>query len=180
MNPKRGECLWKIRKLEVLGSNKEHLRPTNAFIYLDVKYLKSGTNSRLYLAKNESNQLVAIKMLKPNSFKNWAHEYEINMEITILSKLSHANIISLYSFGTYPRSFVVIEYLPGGSLHDIFKSSSTPQLLPLRTVLSHAYALISALQYLHDAVHPEITIIHRGILLNAKQVAPSRFIFQVY
>jgi len=163
LNPKRGECLWKIRKLVVQGNHKD-LRPTNAFNYVDIKYLKSGTNSRLYLARNESDQLVAIKMLKPNTSKNWAHEYELNLEITILSKLSHANIINIYSFGTYPRSFAVIEYLPGGTLNDILKSSTniTP-LLPVRTVLTYGFSLISALQYLHDSVHPEIAIIHRDV-----------------
>lgn len=160
MDPKRGKCFWEIRKLAIVGT-KQFLRPSNAFDFSDVKFLKSGTNSRLYLAKNDSNEIVAIKMLKPNASKNSVHEYELNVEITILSKLQHYNIISVYSSGKFPRSYVEIEYLPGGTLDDILKSS-TP-ILPIRTALSHAYSLISALRHLHDAAHPEITIIHRDV-----------------
>jgi len=137
LDPKRGESLWKIRKLAVQSGNKnEFVRPTNAFTFSDVKYLKSGTNSELFLAKNESKQPIAIKMLKPNASK-------------------------IFSYGSHPRSFFTVEYFSGGTLNDIFKSS-TP-LLPSSTVLSHAYSLLSALQYLHDAAHPEITIIHRDV-----------------
>jgi len=162
LDPKRGECYWKLRKLVVQRSTK-FLNYTNAFSYSNVKYIKSGTNSQLYVAKSITNELVAIKMLKPRASKNKFCEYELNVEATILSKLSHANIISIYSSGTCPRSFVEIEYLPGGSLDEIFKSSIP--ILPIRTTLTHAYSLISALRYLHDAAHPEITIIHRGMLL---------------
>ena len=140
--------------------------------FSDVKYLTSGSNTIVYTAlKNE--ELLAVKMLKSN--KKIAVD-EMNLEMHILSKVDHENIVRINGAGEQPRKFIVLEYLSGGTLDrrlselkaqekkDILQVSSiqTRSSFRWQTALPIAIQLASALKYLHDDFHPHATIIHRG------------------
>lgn len=148
--------------------------------FSDVKYLSSGSNAAVYTAIWNST-LIAIKMLKPKINDLDLAIQEMNIEIQILLKASHSNIINISGIGEKPRKFMVLEYLGGGTLDKLlekfnpkikeerqFKSrhhSAGTVGLPWEMSLSIAIELASALKYLHNDFHFSATIIHRGKLL---------------
>ena len=139
--------------------------------FSNINYLNSGTNSVVYTGIR-GNKDIAIKMLKPTSKYIRIAVDEMHMEMQILSRLEHPNIITVYGAGETPRKFIMLEYLGGRTLdnllqHTLFvhkkygiKSESVD--LPWETVHSIAMELASALKYLHEDFHPLAMVIHRG------------------
>jgi len=139
--------------------------------FQNVQYLTSGSNSLVYTAEKFKKTL-AIKMLKQNVRNYEVAEQEMNLETHILMKLEHPNIIGIQGAGMLPRQFIVIDYLEGGTLDDMMmcksrllpdSESETQVDLSLKSSLSIARELASALKYLHDDVHPHATVIHRDL-----------------
>jgi serine/threonine protein kinase len=85
----------------------------------------------------------------------------MRMELELLSKIHHPNIIKVAGAGSYPRKFIEVEYLAGGTLHDLLKSRGGD--LEVGKALSMARNVAFALKYLHEDFHPEATIIHRDL-----------------
>ena len=120
--------------------------------------------------------LTAIKMLKPNITDRDLAIQEMNIEIQILLKASHPNIINISGVGDKPRKFIVLEYLGGGTLDKLLKKyqaneerhgnrtqqSTVSVGLPWDISLAIAIELASALKYLHHDFHYYAMIIHRG------------------
>mmetsp|Transcript_13592 Transcript_13592/g.20384 ORF Transcript_13592/g.20384 Transcript_13592/m.20384 type:complete len:256 (+) Transcript_13592:101-868(+) len=144
--------------------------------FADVKYLGNGSNSLIYTAKRNGEK-VAIKMLKQKLHHHDVAHQEMNIEMQILTKIDHPNIIGIKGAGEIPRKFIVVDYLEGSTLDKLlqqYQSSANPQHqqskhkkcstgLPISTALSIARDLASALKYLHDDVHPNATVIHRDL-----------------
>ena len=134
----------------------------------DVKYLSKGSNCILYTSVRDSI-LVAVKMVKPNLPNSQAAKHELELEIQILSKIEHPNIITLYGYGERPRKFMIMEFLVGGTLEQLLKQQGTGSRftrfrkgLPWQSVLNMAIDIASAVKFLHSDVHPDAMIIHRG------------------
>lgn len=95
----------------------------------------------------------------------------MNLEMQILTKSNHPNIIGIKGAGEIPRKFIVVDYLEGGTLDQLLKQQppqnpAFPQKLsglPVACALSIARDLASALKYLHDDMHPNATVIHRDL-----------------
>ena len=138
--------------------------------FSDVKYLGTGSNSLVYTAKR-NDEMVAIKMLKQKLHHRSVAEQEMNLEMQILTKANHPNIIGIKGAGEIPRKFIVVDYLEGGTLDQLLKQQppQNPALsqkssgLPVASALSIARDLVSALKYLHDDMHPNATVIHRDL-----------------
>lgn len=127
--------------------------------YRKVKYLASGSNSVVFTGRR-NHSMVVIKMLKQD-LNNWiTAESEMGLEFELLCKLNHPHIIHIKGAGLFPRMFVELEYLEGGTLDRFLKCR--PQV-DLKQALSIAKNLASALKYLHDEFHPDATIIHRDL-----------------
>jgi serine/threonine protein kinase len=79
--------------------------------------------------------------------------------MTLLSKINHPSIITLYDLFEHNNSyFVVMEYCKGGSIVDLmnkFKRKSE------RIIANIVKQLLSALSYLHS-----VNIVHRDIKLD--------------
>ena len=142
---------------------------SSGFDYNSVTFFRKGTKSTIYKAERSAkdSQKVVIKMLKKSTHENTFAIQELTRELSILSSIVHDNIIKLVASGNYPRKFIAVEYLEGGSLLDLLrqnKESDTENVgLSYLSVLSIAIELVAALKYLHDDFHRDAVIIHRGI-----------------
>src|ERR687885_1358339 len=81
--------------------------------YVLVDLLGTGGMSEVWRAEDdELERTVAVKLLRPD-----ANRARFEREARAVAALSHPNINQLYDFGEAEgRPFMVLEYLPGGSL----------------------------------------------------------------
>lgn len=99
--------------------------------------------------------------------------HEFDLEHGMLCRISHPHIIKVLGAGRVPRRFIVLEYLGGGSLHNILAENQSKPGLAQRLfhkatfsyldLLAKARDMADALQYLHEHCHTGATIIHRDL-----------------
>ena len=124
-----------------------------------MKYLSKGSNSILYTGVTD-DKLIAIKMLKPNLKNKDVAVDEMNIEMEILSRINHENIIRISGAGEIPRKFIIVEFLYGGTLDHMIPKNKLG--LPIQTAITIARDLSAALNYLHNDFDPSLMVIHRG------------------
>ena len=150
------------------------VRPVPLISFNDIKgirHLADGSHSNVF-AGTLGRDKVVVKMIKEESLHNAVamHEYEI--ELALLSRMDHPNIVRLVGHGTHPRKFLVLEYLGGGILSSILetnemKSGSIKMFhkptFTYQMLLVRARELATALHYLHHGVKDGVTLIHRDL-----------------
>jgi len=112
-------------------------------------------------------------MLKKNLKHGQIAEQELNLEMHLLSKINHPNIIAIKGAGKSPRSFIAVEHLAGGTLDQMLEGETIGNgnsqkikgvsKISLKACLSMSKQLVSALKYLHEDLHPLATVIHRDL-----------------
>lgn len=131
--------------------NKEHLGE-----YRLLRQLGRGGFSIIYLAEHlYEHTLVAVKILQvPLTSKDAWKEF---LNEARGFRLQHPHIIPLLDFGIShdEKPFLVMEYVPGGSLRE---QTGKGKRLPLATIVAYTKQLASALQYAHDR-----RLIHRDV-----------------
>jgi serine/threonine protein kinase len=108
---------------------------------------------------------VIVKMLKSKLSNQRVANQEMDSEMSILMRLNHPHIISMYGAGNEPRKFIVLEHLEGDTLDKLLHTKVLPGKSPslsLKSSLGIASELASALKYMHDDFAPNATLIHRG------------------
>lgn len=141
----------------------------------DLSYIATGSNSYVYTAKlKRSDEKVVVKMLREDVINDPIANEEFDKEFAILSRLDHPNIIKVMGSGNEPHKFIVLEYLSKGSL-DIIQSNAKASLGYLQKrllgrsafqfadVIRMSIEIASAMNYLHNQVHPDVKIIHRDL-----------------
>ncbi len=124
----------------------------------DQDLLGRGVMGRVYRATDaQTGQLVAIKALDPGVV---GHSPEVLKrflrEGEALRQLNHPNIVKMIaSFEEARRQYLVMEYLPGGSLQD---KLAAQERLPSAHVIGIALDLADALAHAHG-----LGIIHRDL-----------------
>ncbi|GKF18435.1 MDIS1-interacting receptor like kinase 2-like protein [Tanacetum coccineum] len=119
---------------------------------------KGGCGS-VYKASLASGDIVAVKRLH-SSAEEINHDDFLN-EIRALTKIRHRNIVKLHGFCSHARiSFLVYEYLEGGSLADIL-SNETALYLDWKKRVNIIKGVAHALSYMHHDCSPPI--VHRDI-----------------
>src|SRR3954453_13790500 len=85
--------------------------------------LGRGGMSEVWLAEDlELGRLLAIKLLAPN-----ADNARFEREARAVASLAHPNITQLYDYGEDGgRPYIVLEYVPGGTLEERLRSGSPP------------------------------------------------------
>ncbi|GJW78587.1 MDIS1-interacting receptor like kinase 2-like protein [Tanacetum coccineum] len=119
---------------------------------------KGGCGS-VYKASLASGDIVAVKRLH-SSAEVINHDDFLN-EIRALTRIRHRNIVKLHGFCSHARiSFLVYEYLDGGSLADIL-SNETALYLDWKKRVNIIKGVAHALSYMHHDCSPPI--VHRDI-----------------
>lgn len=139
--------------------------------FSEVKYLSNGSNSYVYTAIWK-NQNVVVKMLKSKLSNHRIAKQEILFETAMLARINHPNIVKIMGAGEDPRKFVVLEHLEGGTLDKLLSSQSTlamktgihkKESLHIKSSISIAREIASALNYLHNDFSTSATLIHRDL-----------------
>ena len=86
--------------------------------YRVLESLAVGGMGEVYLAHDEHlNRDVAVKVLLPGSFSDPTARERFRQEAHVLSRLSHPSVATIFDFDTQDGiDFLVMEYVPGGSL----------------------------------------------------------------
>nr|GMD96804.1 probable leucine-rich repeat receptor-like protein kinase At1g35710 [Ipomoea batatas] len=123
-----------------------------------------GGHARVYRAELSSGQIAAIKRFN-NAIGQGDERCELKSfsnEVRTLTEVSHRNIVKLYGFCASERnSFLIYEYLEGGSLANILNDSEKAMELGWMKRINVAKAVAKALSYIHHDCLPPI--VHRDI-----------------
>jgi eukaryotic-like serine/threonine-protein kinase len=118
----------------------------------------SGGMADVYLAHDEVlDRPVALKLLKNHLAQNHEFVERFRREARSAATLSHPHIVSVFAWGEARDGtcYIVMEYLPGGTLKRRIISEGA---LPARTAVAVALQISEALQAAH-----EHGVIHRDI-----------------
>ncbi len=115
--------------------------------------LGHGGMAAVYLARDEElGRPVAVKVLPEHLALDDAFRARFVREARLAGRLSHPNIVRVFDAGDDDgRPFIVMEYVPGGSLAD-------PGPLPVAGVVDLGVQACAALQHAHDA-----GLVHRDV-----------------
>lgn len=155
--------------------------------FTEVSFLTSGSCSDIYTAIFQEKPVI-VKILKVEYEQHSIANNEFKLELDILIRFSHENIIKVVGAGITPRPLIVLEWLEGGSLADKLsklmssKLSSSVHtdkkgfsLLPYdngnhknfkeenRLMLGHVLTIARTLKYLHTEAFHGLAIIHRDL-----------------
>ncbi|MBX9671207.1 MAG: serine/threonine protein kinase, partial [Candidatus Obscuribacterales bacterium] len=147
-------------------SNEKNAKPT-AQVFLDryevLEEIGCGGMSRVYKAHDKKqDRLVAVKilhahLLSENKIKKKKPEKRFQQEFKATVALAHLNIVAVIDHGETPEGlpFMVMEYIDGPSLEQIFKHQGRLRLSHFMTIF---YQVCSALSHAHIR-----GVIHRDV-----------------
>ena len=122
--------------------------------YRLVRLLGSGGFADVYQGVHVYlNRPVAVKVLHVHLVQQEFPSFL--QEAQTIARLTHPHIIQVLDFGIEGTPFLVMEYLPLGSLRE---RHSPGTRIPLSTIVSYVRQIADALQHAHDA-----KVIHRDI-----------------
>lgn len=100
---------------------------------------------------------VIIKMIRADRVGSSVAVSEFDTEEQLLSNMSHPNIVQLLGSGKYPRKFLVLELLDGGTLSHALLGSSVPSRSSwgslnccLRRKKRRRFSMLETLRLAHD------------------------------
>ncbi|XP_019163105.1 PREDICTED: MDIS1-interacting receptor like kinase 2-like [Ipomoea nil] len=122
-----------------------------------------GGHASVYRAELPSGQIVAIKRFNAIGQEDEQCELEsFSNEVRTLTEVRHRNIVKLYGFCASERNtFLIYEYLEGGSLAHILNDSEKAMDLGWTKRVNVVKAVANALSYIHHDCLPPI--VHRDI-----------------
>jgi len=101
------------------------------------------------------NQIVAVKKLKPETISRQVL-IDFNLEVSVLKKLHHKNIVAFYGVGTTPYQFLLEEYCPQ-TLSNVIENKPK---LALETAFRYTMDVAQGMLYLHSSIP---CVIHRDL-----------------
>jgi serine/threonine protein kinase len=120
-------------------------------------FLAQGGMGAVYLARQVSlDRLVAIKVLPPAWGADAGYAQLFQTEARAMAKMHHNHIVGVFDFGitTGGHFYLVMEYVPGQTLHDMIRLKK----LPLAKVQGLVLQICDAVSYAH-----EHGVLHRDI-----------------
>ena len=121
-----------------------------------------GGQGSVYKAELLPNQFFAVKKLHSNLYSNFSSVKAYISEIQALIEIKHHNVVKLVGYFSSPQVLVVVyEFLEGGSLDMILKSSQQASKLDWGKRVNVVRGVASALFHMHHGL--SCPIIHRDI-----------------
>ncbi|KAL0735132.1 hypothetical protein Bca4012_011342 [Brassica carinata] len=139
----------------------EEYRVDRSKLFFGLKFAH-GLYSRLYHGKYE-DKAVAVKLITvPDDDENGCLgarlEKQFTKEVTLLSRLSHPNVIKFVgAYKDHPVYCVLTEYLPEGSLRAYLHKPEN-RSLPLKKLIEFALDIARGMEYIHSR-----HVIHRDL-----------------
>uniref|UniRef100_A0A1D1Y3G0 non-specific serine/threonine protein kinase n=1 Tax=Anthurium amnicola TaxID=1678845 RepID=A0A1D1Y3G0_9ARAE len=150
--PKRRSCslVFTLKEMEAATCS-----------FSDENFLGKGGFGRVYKGLLRNGEVVAIKKMEVPPLKAADGEREFRVEVDILSRLDHPNLVSLIGYcADGKHRFLVYEYMRNGNLQDHLNGISEVKMnWPLR--LRVALGAARGLAYLHSSSAIGIPIVHR-------------------
>ncbi|XP_010320022.1 mitogen-activated protein kinase kinase kinase 3-like isoform X1 [Solanum lycopersicum] len=133
------------------------------------KLLAKGTFGNVYAGFNSDNgQMCAIKEVRIifNDTTSKERLKQLNQEITLLSQISHPNIVQYYgSESRGDKLSLYLEYVPGGSILKLLQEYGP---FEEQIIKSYTRKILSGLVFLHERNIAHRDIKGANILVNAK------------
>ncbi|KAH1156445.1 hypothetical protein AAZX31_18G256200 [Glycine max] len=119
--------------------------------------LGEGSFGTVYKAMMPTGEVVAVKMLGPNSKQG---EKEFQTEVLLLGRLHHRNLVNLLGYCIDKGQFMLVyEFMSNGSLENLLygeeKELSWDERLQIAVDISHG------IEYLHEGAVPPV--VHRDL-----------------
>ena len=122
--------------------------------YQLIHLLGRGGFAEVYLAEHiYLKTLVAVKVLQADLAQDEFTGFL--QEAQIIARLKHAHIVPIFDFGIDGTPYLVMEYLPNGSLRQRHPRGTK---VPIVTIASYVNQIATALQHAHDN-----KVIHRDV-----------------
>ncbi|KAM0060465.1 putative protein kinase RLK-Pelle-CrRLK1L-1 family [Helianthus debilis subsp. tardiflorus] len=137
-------------------SLQEILSATNRFAEANI--IGIGGYGRVYRGESRQHGDLAVKRLILSPHGQGEHEY--GMEVSLLSKYKHENLVSLIGFcGDNGEKILVYKYEPNGSLDKALRRKDLSWMRRLEICVGAA----TGLRYLHNETGSGHGVIHRDI-----------------
>lgn len=125
--------------------------------YSILRQIGTGGMAVVFQCKDiELDDIVAIKILKPEYLKSQDMINRFKQEIKLARKISHRNICRIYDFGSFEELFyIVMEYLEGVALSSVIRVKDA---LPDEKKLPIAVKILQGLESAHteNIVHHDL------------------------
>ena len=135
---------------QIAGTSLSHYRL--------VEKLGEGGMGVVWKAKDEHlDREVAVKVMLPGALSDATTRQRFRREAHVLAKLSHPGVATVFDFDTQDGvDFLVMEYVPGGSLESRLRSGALPleDLLQLGIELAEALSDAHTQGFLHRDLKP--------------------------
>ncbi|XP_058201703.1 MDIS1-interacting receptor like kinase 2-like [Rhododendron vialii] len=130
--------------------------------FSDKHCIAVGGYGVVYRAELPSGQVVAVKKFHPSQDGELANLQSFTSEIRALTEIRHRHIIRLLGYCSHPQhSFLVYEFLEGGSLDKKLSGEEEALSLDWGKRMNVIKSLADALSYMHHGCSPPV--IHRDI-----------------
>jgi len=155
-----------LEKLPISNINCPQDVPWESFSY--VEHRVDSSSCHIYSAFWKGTTVI-IKLIKADRVASSMAIAEFETEASILSRLNHPHIVRLLGTGRYPRRFLILELLDGGSLSHLLglRAGGNSKIIKKKhgylDTLLMARSLASALDYLHHQWYSSIHVIHRDL-----------------
>ncbi|KAM7252214.1 hypothetical protein ACFE04_024097 [Oxalis oulophora] len=129
--------------------------------FSDENLLGKGGFGKVYKGTLRTGEVVAIKKMVLPPSKEADGEREFRVEVDILSRLDHPNLVSLIGYcADGKHRFLVYEYMQNGNLQDHLNGIKETKMGWTRR-LNVALGAATGLAYLHSSSSVGIPIVHR-------------------
>ncbi|XP_054817602.1 MDIS1-interacting receptor like kinase 2-like [Prosopis cineraria] len=150
-----------------------HEKVVEATEDFDDKYLIGvGAQGSVYKAEILDGQFFAVKKLHPNCNTDFSNLKAFSSEIQALTEIKHHNVVKLFGFFSNTHvSFLVYEFLDGGSLDHILKNEMQASTLDWDKRVIVIRGVVDALFHMHHGLSCPMVyrdISSKNIMLDSK------------